>query len=130
MVFIYVLRLKNDKYYVGKTENPKFRIDTHFKNGGCYWTKKYKPCQIIGLFPDCDAFDEDKYTLKYMEKKGIDNVRGGSFSQIKLSEEQLKLISQMITGANNTPENIIKQQYQSEINTILEDINMENIIII
>ena len=76
MVFIYILQLTQGKYYVGKTENPKFRLDSHFKSGGCAWTKKYKPQQIIALFPDCDDFDEDKFTLKYMSKYGIDNVRG------------------------------------------------------
>ena len=101
MVFIYVLRLKNDKYYVGKTENPKFRIDTHFKDGGCYWTKKYKPCQIMGLFPDCDDFDEDKYTLKYMSKYGIDNVRGGSFCRCDLSIENRNAIERMISGSTD-----------------------------
>ena len=101
MVFIYVLRLKNDKYYVGKTENPKFRIDTHFKNGGCYWTKKYKPCQIIGLFPECDDFDEDKYTLKYMSKYGVDNVRGGSFCRCDLSIENKNTINKMISSSND-----------------------------
>jgi predicted GIY-YIG superfamily endonuclease len=85
MVFIYILGLVQNKFYVGKTENPKFRLESHFKNGGCVWTKKYKPTQIIGLFPDCDDFDEDKYTLKYMTKHGIDNVRGGSFCQTNLS---------------------------------------------
>ena len=34
MVFIYVLRLTNGKYYVGKTTNPEFRLETHFKSGG------------------------------------------------------------------------------------------------
>jgi len=101
MVFIYVLSLKNDKYYVGKTKNPKFRIDTHFKDRGCYWTKKYKPCQIIGLFPDCDDFDEDKYTLKYMSKYGVDNVRGGSFCRCDLSIENKNTIDKMISSSND-----------------------------
>ena len=101
MVFIYILRLKNDKYYVGKTENPKFRIDTHFKDGGCYWTKKYKPLQIIGLFPDCDDFDEDKYTLKYMSKYGMDNVRGGSFCRCELTNENKNTIDKMISSSND-----------------------------
>ena len=29
---------------------------------------------------DCDKYDEDKYTRKYMDDYGLDNVRGGSFS--------------------------------------------------
>ena len=101
MVFIYVLKQQNNKYYVGKTVNPKFRLDTHFKTGGCAWTKKYKPTQIIGLFPDCDTFDEDKYTIKYMKKYGIENVRGGSFCQVSLDRETKKCVERMICSAND-----------------------------
>lgn len=101
MVFIYILQQQFNKYYVGKTENPKFRLDTHFKNGGCAWTKKYKPIQIIGLFPDCDAFDEDKYTIKYMKKYGIENVRGGSFCQVSLDRETTKCVERMIGSTDD-----------------------------
>ena len=34
MVFIYVLELENKKYYIGKTNNPKFRLDQHFNLNG------------------------------------------------------------------------------------------------
>lgn len=101
MVFIYVLNLVQNKFYIGKTDKPKFRLDSHFKNGGCAWTKKYKPIQILGLFPDCDDFDEDKYTLKYMSKYGVDNVRGGSFCQTTLSRENINTIERMIASSND-----------------------------
>jgi len=101
MVFIYILEQQGNKYYIGKTENPKFRLDTHFKNGGCAWTKKYKPKQIIGLFPNCDAFDEDKYTIKYMKKYGIENVRGGSFCQVSLDRETTKCVERMIGSTDD-----------------------------
>ncbi|MBT6471714.1 MAG: hypothetical protein HOK52_10705 [Candidatus Marinimicrobia bacterium] len=93
--------MAQNKFYVGKTDKPKFRLDSHFKNGGCAWTKKYKPIQILGLFPDCDDFDEDKYTLKYMSKYGIDNVRGGSFCQTTLSRENINTIERMISSSND-----------------------------
>ena len=43
MVYIYILKLKNNKYYVGKTSNPKFRLESHFNSNGSVWTMKYKP---------------------------------------------------------------------------------------
>ena len=95
------MELNNKKYYIGKTNEPKFRINTHFKTGGCSWTKKYKPKQITALYPDCDDFDEDKYTLKYMKKYGIENVRGGSFCKIKLTEQNKNTIKHMISGASD-----------------------------
>jgi hypothetical protein len=101
MVFIYILLLQSHKYYIGKTTNPTFRINDHFNSNGSEWTKIHTPITIEEIIPDCDPYDEDKYTLKYMETKGIDNVRGGSFSQIKLSDEQTTLIEQMIKGATD-----------------------------
>ena len=41
MVTIYVLKLQGNKYYVGKTINPTYRLDDHFSEGGSAWTKKY-----------------------------------------------------------------------------------------
>ena len=101
MVYIYALELESGKYYIGKTSNPKFRLNSHFNQYGSSWTKKYKPINIHQIIPDCDDFDEDKYTLKYMKKYGINNVRGGSFCQLKLTDENRKTIEKMIKGSSD-----------------------------
>lgn len=96
MVYIYILELENQKYYVGKTINPYFRLADHFSNNGSKWTQMYKPIRILDLIPNCDNGDEDKYTIQYMSKYGIDNVRGGAFSQIELNDAYKETIQQMI----------------------------------
>tara|TARA_Y100000389_G_scaffold203301_1_gene251302 strand:+ start:889 stop:2340 length:1452 start_codon:yes stop_codon:yes gene_type:complete len=101
MVFIYVLKLKEDKWYIGKTESSKFRIDTHFDNKGSAFTKKYSPEEIYQIIPECDKYDEDKYVKKYMDKYGMDNVRGGSYSRLELTEDEKKLIQKELWGAND-----------------------------
>lgn len=101
MVYIYILELEQNKYYVGKTNNPDFRINTHLNANGSNWTKKYEPKRLIALYPDCDDDDEDKYTKRYMEKYGIDNVRGGSFVQLELSRANRQTIGQMINGTSD-----------------------------
>ncbi len=101
MVYIYVLELESKKFYVGKTTNPKMRIANHFESCGSSWTRKYKPINIIELIPNCDDFDEDKYTLKYMEKYGVNNVRGGTFCEIILSKEQIQVITKMINNSTD-----------------------------
>jgi len=101
MVSIYILELDENKFYVGKTNNPEFRLEKHFDGYGSQWTRKYKPIKILDRIDNCDDFDEDKYTLKIMSEKGINNVRGGSFCEIDLSEDSKKTIHRMINGAND-----------------------------
>ena len=101
MVYIYILGLEHGKYYVGKTNNPQFRLDIHFNANGSAWTKKYKPRFIVEIIPNCDDYDEDKHTIKCMEKHGINNVRGGSFCEIKLSDTNIATLKQMIAGVTD-----------------------------
>lgn len=107
MVNIYILQLEDNsplhgyKYYIGKTTQPEIRLDSHFNSNGSAWTIKYKPMKVIELIPNCDDFDEDKYTLKYMQKYGINNVRGGSFCEFNLSEENITTIKRMINGVSD-----------------------------
>jgi len=101
MIYIYIIKLENNKYYVGKTHYPNFRLEDHCNSNGSAWTRKYKPIQIMKIINNCDDYDEDKYTLKCMEEYGITNVRGGSFNKIKLSEENINTINQMLKTYNN-----------------------------
>ena len=101
MVFIYALQLEKGKYYIGKTNNPQFRLESHFKSNGSEWTKIYKPIFLLELRPNCDDYDEDKVTRQYMDKYGIENVRGGSFVSIKLNKSTIDHLQQMSNGTNN-----------------------------
>ncbi len=101
MVLIYVLQLQQGKYYIGKTNNPHLRLDNHFNSNGSAWTKKYKPIKVLELIPNCDDYDEDKYTRKYMDLYGINNVRGGSFSSIILDKSTVDFLKQMSNGTHD-----------------------------
>ena len=95
MVTIYVLKLRGNKYYVGKTTNPTYRLDDHFSESGSAWTKKYKPISIHELKPDRPDSDEQIVTQEYMQKYGIDNVRGGPWCKINLSGQEKQMITQL-----------------------------------
>jgi len=100
MVYIYILKLNNGKYYVGKTSNPYFRIESHFHSEGSEWTKIHKPVKLLELI-EGDDYDEDKYTKIYMDKYGIDNVRGGSYASVKLDEETKNQLVKISNSTNN-----------------------------
>ena len=101
MVNIYILKLEQNKYYIGKSTNPNFRLEQHFNATGSSWTQTYKPLEVISIIPNCDDFDEDKITLQYMAKYGIDNVRGGSFCELHLTTENKNTINKMLSSSQN-----------------------------
>jgi len=92
-MYLYILELENNKYYVGKTNRDvNERFKEHLNGNGSTWTKKYRPIKIINVIDSIDPFDEDKYTKIYMRKYGIDNVRGGSYVFEELQDYQLKTL--------------------------------------
>lgn len=101
MVFIYILQLEQQKYYIGKTNNPQFRLEHHFNSNGSEWTKIYKPLKVLEIKPNCDDYDEDKYTRIYMDKYGINNVRGGSYSSIRLDKNTIDNLIRMSNSVND-----------------------------
>lgn len=101
MVFIYALQLEKGKYYIGKTTNPQFRLESHFNSNGSEWTKLYKPIRVLEIKPNCDDYDEDKITRQYMDKYGISNVRGGSFVSVKLNKSSIDTLKMMSNSTSN-----------------------------
>jgi len=100
-ITIYVLKQKLGKYYIGKSTNPEKRIKDHFEGHGCNWTTKYLPISVVSRIENCDSFDEDKIVKMYMSEHGIDNVRGGSYSQIYLTETVKHQLQREIWGAKD-----------------------------
>jgi predicted GIY-YIG superfamily endonuclease len=99
---IYVLELIMNKFYVGKTsKDVKLRFNQHVKGKGAIWTKMFKPIKIIESYETTNDFEEDMITKKYMNKYGIENVRGGSYVQINLEPNQIKFIEQELKSSNN-----------------------------
>ena len=98
---IYILKLKGSKYYVGKTSNIEKRMRQHARGSGSSWTRKYPFEKLLRVFHNCDSYDEDKYTLKLIEKFGVDNVRGGSYISINLSQEEIESITRRIRMATD-----------------------------
>lgn len=101
MTNIYILRLEGGKYYVGKSEDVINRYQQHMNGSGSSWTRKYKPISLEKTIENASPFDEDKITKEYMSKYGIDNVRGGSYVEITLSEFQNETLKTEIWAAKD-----------------------------
>ena len=98
---IYILKLENNKYYVGKSNDLETRMISHKNGTASMWTKKYKPISVEQIIPNACSYDENKYTIEYMDKYGIDNVRGGLYVTEALDNTQRNDIKKQIWGAND-----------------------------
>lgn len=101
MTDIYVLKLRHGKYYVGKTQDVQTRFHSHMNGQGCEWTRLHPPLSILEVRENQSPFMEDAITKEFMEKFGCENVRGGSYSQIDLRQEDLDAIKREMRGASD-----------------------------
>ena len=101
MSYIYALKLKNNKYYVGKTNVPDMRLEQHQAGEGASWTKLYEPVEVLYVQPSTSVFDEDLHVKNLMLQYGIETTRGGSYSSIVLSESQLDVLIKEMCSAKN-----------------------------
>lgn len=97
---VYFLELENGCWYVGSTSNLDKRLKEHQEGRACAWTTRNPILSLSDYVPldsgelsnsDIRGF-EDMWTKQYMFTKGIDNVRGGSYTSVSLSEYQLSAL--------------------------------------
>ena len=99
--FVYVLYLEGNKFYVGKCSDVKKRWQQHRAGQGSVWTSLYKPVKIVTVYKQVSSFEEDKVTKVYMSRYGIDNVRGGSYITVQLSDEQIRAVKKELLFASD-----------------------------
>ena len=85
---LYILKLEDDKFYVGVTsKTPEIRMQEHMRGvRAAKWTQRYKPIKIFDqrvlgemLYDEAVKY-ETKVTKRYMRKYGFNNVRGGDLT--------------------------------------------------
>lgn len=103
MFNIHILKLEENKYYICKTRNT-------FND----WTEKYPIVEVEKTVKDCDFYDIDKYTKIYMNKYGIENVRGGTYSELKLDENVKNFLINEFRTVNNICERCYFEIHQTE----------------
>ena len=85
--YVYILKLEDEKYYIGIAIDPNKRFLEHQQQGKdcASWCEKHKPIEIIEIIETNykaikDAtLNEGIHTLRYIETFGAENVRGGRY---------------------------------------------------
>lgn len=96
MVNIYVLELKGDKYYVGKTNHTFQRFEQHKSGTGAKWTQKHRVVDLFAFHKNMNDKDENKITIQMMRQYGVKNVRGGSWTKVNMTEKEIQKLEHRI----------------------------------
>jgi hypothetical protein len=115
---IYFLALEHSKYFFFATESTTtsecYPVQIFLESVLSYdYLQKYKPTYIINKWPETHPIDLDTYVKKFMLLYGIDNVRGGSYSSIELTPEQISFLKTELYGPKEPfPQEVINNSIQ------------------
>ncbi len=90
---VYVLKLENEKFYVGFSRNVSQRIITHINGtSGVQWVQDNKPLSIIDVYKGTPLMEQSR-TEELMCEFGIANVRGGALTAQELPAEHVSYLN-------------------------------------
>lgn len=98
MSVVYILGLEDDCWYVGQTDDFNRRLSEHLEGRGAAWTSLHRP--LVWQFYE-NQQSEEWMVIELMATYGVDQVRGGSFSSIELSDADRVTITKMIDTRRN-----------------------------
>jgi hypothetical protein len=93
MTMLYVLRLTGGKYYIGMTDDVLKSYEEHLAGSGSAWTRLHPPVAIVKTELNGN---EDATVIEYMRIYGLDNVRGGTYSDEVLPDTVLLMFQHEI----------------------------------
>jgi len=83
---IYFLQLEHGKIFVGASQDPVKAMEEHREGLGPLWTRIHRPLDILKRVPFQREEDLDRYVKSAMRGYGIENVRGGSYSDARIKD--------------------------------------------
>ena len=116
MIHIVILELENNCFFIGKTNDILFNMNKYNRNLNDF-TIKNKPIKIHEFKENCNIYELDITVKIYMNKYGINNVRGGSYSDLMLSKEQVNILEKELKIINtNNLDNDLNNNLDNDLN--------------
>ena len=83
---IVVFALQHAKFYVAETQDPEKLLEELREGLGPVWTRVHRPISIMKRTPFQRKEDLDGAVKEMFKEKGIESTRGGSWSDLRLSD--------------------------------------------
>lgn len=89
---VFLVRLENNRFYVGASVDPQKAYLTLCEGLGGAWTTLHRPLELMEMYPGVPVTEVDTIVRKQMDVRGIENVRGGSWEAVTLTDADLDAI--------------------------------------
>ena len=102
--YLYVLKLRGGRMYVGSTGNLAKRVGQHKKGTGSAWTRRFPVQSVVSATLVAKAAVhamETATTKQMMGQHGVHMVRGGAFSEMVLSDATVEVLSRELRHDGN-----------------------------
>ena len=90
----YIIKLRDNKWFVGYASDVDQALYRTWNGGGALWTQQHPPIEVIDIIPGNKH--TKALTLMMMKEYGIDNVRGHCWSQRVLTEGTKEKLAERI----------------------------------
>ena len=97
MQLLFVIKCQEEKYYLGLSNNFVSVFFKHLENfENVDWMNIYKPIELVYIEQFFNIEMLNNCVIRYMEYYGIENVRGGDYSNTILNLSQYNEITHKI----------------------------------
>jgi predicted GIY-YIG superfamily endonuclease len=84
----FVMELEHGKYFVGASQDPVKTLEEHREGlTRITWTQIHRPIRLLSIVPVAVKEQLDDYVCQWMREEGMENVRGGSWSDVRLRDK-------------------------------------------
>ena len=97
-VSIFLLELEHGKFYAGSHSDPEKVMEECREGLGPIWTQIHRPVRMREVIRMAPLRDVDTRVRQWMLQYGVDNVRGGSWADVRLSDKDRQTLSRRQDG--------------------------------
>jgi len=124
--YIYVLKLENKNWWVGKSKNPLTRIAAHKDGMGSSWTQDNK---VIAVKEIIEEGNLTEITISYMKEYGWKNIRGTCFNEMYekyIPKKIREFVSEEKKKLNEEQDSIKIFKFEDEEKYLIYVLKLEN----
>ena len=94
---IILLELEHGKFFVTAGGDPEKVVDEYREGLGPVWTKIHRPVRIREVIQMAVPTELDQHVRRWMLHYGVENVRGGSWSDVRLTDKDRQVLCGELT---------------------------------